>query len=77
MFALLIQRRLLETMRSFTALALGLALTSPSSARVTNAEVGQISTSDSGSVVVNWLGRLFRRKAQVTCFEDEYGSPRP
>ncbi|CZT22820.1 uncharacterized protein RCC_08526 [Ramularia collo-cygni] len=61
-------------MRSLQALALGLALTQSSSARVTNGatlEDRQVSTPNSGSVA-NWLGRLFHREAQITCFEDEY-----
>lgn len=61
-------------MRSAVALAIGLALVHPSSARVANgpaAEISEVSTSTSGSAIVNWLGRLFRRKAQITCVQDE------
>lgn len=64
-------------MRSFTALAVGLAIVSPSSARSTAGPYTDLENRDTStnpkSPVLGWFGRLFRKQAPPeACIRDEY-----
>jgi hypothetical protein len=63
-------------MHSFKALAIGLAVVAPSSARSTSGPYTDLenrdSSTSSGNPLLNWLGRLIRRQDGQSCVEDEY-----
>jgi hypothetical protein len=62
-------------MHSFTALAIGLVIVAPSSARSTSGPYTDLEhrdTSTNTGNVMSWINRFFRRQAPESCVEDEY-----